>query len=409
MVTGKISASDSAEEQAGRAKDADVATERASGAVAPVANTIVVPAGQASGSGAPAGRAGDGDVATGQASGSGAPAGQAGGSGAPGGRGRGGFSPLLQNLITYAVAAAIIWYAARGVSWTQVADAAGSARVWLFVAASLGGFLCWFAGETIMYSRLFSYFYGPTKPRELLPTMSAVYFLQIVNSYVASSAFVLFLHTRKRVPWMKGVGTLLFQAYLDVTLISILMLVAIMMVPTSPIRLGLDYGAGALVAACIIASFFLLWGARLGSGNWLRWIYDRPTFASFRLARPPLYRKILAIRFVIFLGVGFSLYGQFVSFHIPIPLAQVLALTPFIVAIGNSPFSPGGIGTTQLIFILGFARFAAKEELFALSLAVTAFNLLVRIPMSVFMAKPLADEAVEVQRELITEPKFGQV
>ena len=332
-----------------------------------------------------------------------------GGSGAQGGRGRGGFSPLLQNLITYAVAAAIIWYAARGVSWTQVADAAGRARVWLFVAASLGGFLCWFAGETLMYSRLFSYFYGPTEPRELLPTMSAVYFLQIVNSYVSSSAFVLFLHTRKRVPWMRGVGTLLFQAYLDVMLISILMLVAIVMVPTSPIRLGLDYGAGALVAACIIASFFLLWGARLGSGNWLRWLYDRPTFASFRLARPPLYRKILAIRFVIFLGVGFSLYGQFVSFHISIPLAQALALTPFMLAIGNSPFSPGGIGTTQLIFILGFARFAAKEELFALSLAVTAFNLLVRIPMGVFMAKPLADEAVEVQRELITDRTLGQV
>jgi hypothetical protein len=379
MVTRNISASDSLEVPAGRASDAEVSSERGKGSVAPVSSTVAVQAGRASDAVSPAAR------------------------------GSGGISPVLQNLITYAVAAAIIWYAARGVSWTAVADAAGRARLWLFVAASLGGFLCWFLGETLMYSRLFSYFYGPTEPRELLPTMSAVYFLQIINSYVASSAFVLFLHTRKRVPWMRGVGTLLFQAYLDVMLISILTLAAIVMVPTSPIRLGLDYAASALVAACLIASFFLWWGALLGSGNWLRWIYDRPTFASFRLARPPLYSKILAIRLLIFLGVGFSLYGQFVSFHIPIPLAQALALTPFIVAIGNSPFSPGGIGTTQLIFILGFARFAAKEELFALSLAVTAFNLVVRIPMGVFMGKPLADEAVEVQRELITEHTFGQV
>jgi Lysylphosphatidylglycerol synthase TM region len=397
MVTRNISASDSLEVQAGRASNAEVSSERGKGSVAPVSSTVAVLAGRASDAISPAAR-GSSVVA---------PVSET--VARPTGRGSGGISPVLQNLITYAVAAAIIWYAARGVSWTAVADAASRARLWLFVAASLGGFLCWFAGETLMYSRLFSYFYGPTEPRELLPTMSAVYFLQIINSYLASSAFVLFLHTRKRVPWMRGVGTLLFQAYLDVLLISILMLAAIVMVPTSPIRLGLDYAAGALVAAGFIASFFLWWGARLGSGNWLRWIYDRPTFASFRLARPPLYSKILAIRLGIFLGVGFSLYGQFVSFHIPIPLAQALALTPFIVAIGNSPFSPGGIGTTQLIFILGFARFAAREELFALSLAVTAFNLVVRIPMGVFMGKPLAEETVEVQRELITEPTLGQV
>ena len=101
-------------------------------------------------------------------------------------------------------------------------------------------------------------------------------------------------------------------------------------------------------------------------------------------------------------GSGLALYGQFVSFHIEIPLMQTLALTPFIVAIGNSPFSPGGIGTTQLVFTLAFARFAGKDDLFALSLAVTAFNLLVRIPMGLAMGAPLVDEAVEVKSELGT-------
>jgi Lysylphosphatidylglycerol synthase TM region len=327
----------------------------------------------------------------------------------PTGRARGSIFPVLQNLVTYSVAAAIVWYAARGVSWTQVAAAASRATIGLFAVASLSGFLCWFVGETVMYSCLFSYFYEPTGRRELLPTMSAVYFLQIINSYVASSAFVLFLHTRKRVPWMTGVGTLMFQAYIDVMLISILVVLAIVMVPTSPIRLGLEYAVGGLIAASFIASFFLFWGACLSSDNWLRWIYDRPTFASFRIARPPLYSRLFAIRFLIFLGVGLSLYGQFASFHIRIPLAQTLALTPFIVAIGNSPFSPGGIGTTQLIFTVGFARFSAREDLFALSLAVTGFNLMVRIPVGVFMGKPLADEAVAVQRELITKRTGGHV
>jgi uncharacterized membrane protein YbhN (UPF0104 family) len=86
---------------------------------------------------------------------------------------------------------------------------------------------------------------------------------------------------------------------------------------------------------------------------------------------------------------------------------QTLALTPFIVAIGNSPISPGGIGTTQLVFTLAFARFASKDDLFALSLAVTAFNLLVRIPMGLAMGAPLVEEAVEVKSEFAIKRGVG--
>jgi uncharacterized membrane protein YbhN (UPF0104 family) len=309
---------------------------------------------------------------------------------------------VLQNLVAYTVAAAIVYYAARSVSWRLVIDASSYATLWLFLGASLGGFLCWFMGDTILYSRLFSYFHGPTGARELLPTMASVYFLQLINSYVASGAYVLFLHARKRVPWITGGCTLMFQAYIDVILLAMLSLWAIALVPTSPIRPGRNYAAGVLGAGCLIASFWLFWGARLNRGNWLRWIYERPSGVSFRMARPSHYIKLLAIRFLISLGAGFALWGQLASFHIRIPLAEVLALTPLIVAIGNSPFSPGGIGTTQLVFTIGFARFAGKSDLFALSLAVSAFNLLVRIPMGLAMGAPL-EEAVEVKRELTTE------
>jgi uncharacterized membrane protein YbhN (UPF0104 family) len=281
--------------------------------------------------------------------------------------------------------------------------------LWIFAGASLGGFLCWFIGETVLYSRLFSYFHAPTREVELLPTMAAVCFLQIVNSYVASGAFVLFLHVRKRVPWIMGGCTLLFQGYVDALLLATLSLLAITLVPTSPIRQGLRYAAGVLGAGCLIASFWLIWGAKLRTGNWLRWIYERPSMVSFRMARPSHYIKLLSIRFLIVLGTGLTLYGQFVSFHIGVPLMQTLALTPLIVAIGNSPISPAGIGTTQLVFTLAFARFAGKDDLFALSLAVTAFNLLVRIPMGLAMGAPLVEVAVEVESELVTKRKAGEI
>jgi uncharacterized membrane protein YbhN (UPF0104 family) len=314
---------------------------------------------------------------------------------------------LVQNLVAYAIAAAIVCYAARGVSWRQVVDATSHATLWIFVIASLSGFLFWFIGESVLYSRLFSYFHAPTGVTELLPTMAAVYFLQIVNSYVASGAFVLFLHVQKRAPWIMAGCTLLFQAYLDAMLLAALALIAMVLVPTSPIRLGLGYAAGALGAGCLIASFFLVWGKRLSIGIWLRRIYQLPSMESFRMARPSQYFELFGIRLLIVLGAGFALYGQFVSFHIGISLAQTLALTPFIVAIGNSALSPGGVGTTQLVFTLAFARFASKDALFALSLAVTVFNFIVRIPMGLAMRAPLAEEAVELESGFTPKYRIG--
>src|SRR4029077_7714015 len=79
---------------------------------------------------------------------------------------------VVQNLVAYTIAAAIVLYAARGVSWGQVVGAGSHASVWVFVIASFGGFLCWFVGETILYSRLFTYFHGRTGVVELLPTMA---------------------------------------------------------------------------------------------------------------------------------------------------------------------------------------------------------------------------------------------
>jgi uncharacterized membrane protein YbhN (UPF0104 family) len=316
---------------------------------------------------------------------------------------------VLQTAVAYTIAAVIVYYAAHRVSWSRVLDASREATLWLFLGASAGGFLCWFIGDTLQYSRLFSYFHGPTGPRQLLATMASVYFLQLINSNVAGGAYLLFLHARKRVPWITAGCTLMFQGYIDVMLLAVLSLLAIALVPTSPIRPGRDFAAGVLGAGCLIASFWLLWGARLNHGTWLRWLYERPSMASFRMARPSHYITLLAIRLLICLAAGCALYGQLASFHIRVPLSQVAALTPLIVAIGNSPFSPGGIGTTQLVFTIGFAGFAGKSDLFALSLAVSGFNLLVRIPMGLAMRAPL-EEAVELGREFTTERvKAGNV
>jgi uncharacterized membrane protein YbhN (UPF0104 family) len=306
---------------------------------------------------------------------------------------------LLQNVVAYTIAIAIVWYVARGISWAQINDAATGATLWLFICVSFAGFLCWFLGETILYSYLFSFFHGRTRPVELLPTMGAMYFLQIINSLVASSVLVLFLHTRKRIPWMTAGCTLLFLAYVDVMLLLTLSILSILVMPTSVLRPGLYYALGVVGAGCFVGSFFLFWGGHLSSVNSFRWIYERPSMLTFRQARPSHFIRLATIKFLICLTAGLALYGQFVSFHVRIPLVQALALSPLIVAIGNSPFSPGGFGTTQILFTFGFAAFAGRGELFTLSLAVSVFNLLIRIPFGLAITRPLGEVEKPVSDE----------
>jgi uncharacterized membrane protein YbhN (UPF0104 family) len=316
---------------------------------------------------------------------------------------------LLHNSIAYAIAIAIVWYAARGVSWTQIARALGHATLWLFICASSAGFLCWFIGETLLYSRLFTFFHGPTRSSELLPTMGAMYFLQIVNSWVAGGALLLFLHSRKRVPWMTAGCTLLFQAYVDAMTLATLSVFSILLLPASVLRPGLWYAIGVVLGGCLIGWFFLGWGKWLNPGNPLRWIHDLTSMMTFRLARPSQFIRLAAIRSALCAVTGLTLYGQFVSFHLQVPLIQALALSPIIVAIGNSPFSPGGIGTTQLVLIFGFAAFAGKGDLFAISLAITVFNLLVRIPMGLAMREPImeTEELANEQSKLAATLQAG--
>ena len=134
---------------------------------------------------------------------------------------------VVRNCLAYAIAVAIVCYAARGVSWRQVAGAGSHATLWIFAVASLGGFLCWFIGETVLYSCLFSYFHAPRPERSNYFHDGRGLFLQIVNSYVASGVFVLFLHARKRVPWIMSGCTLLFEGYVVASLLATLSLLVI--------------------------------------------------------------------------------------------------------------------------------------------------------------------------------------
>jgi uncharacterized membrane protein YbhN (UPF0104 family) len=298
----------------------------------------------------------------------------------------------FQNLFVYCIAAAIIWYVARDVSINDLIRGFSQANLWLFIPASVLGFLIWFVGETILFARLFTYFHKPTSFREMIQPNAAQYFLELVNLAVASGALIFFLHRRKGVPWLAGGCTLMFQGLLDVAILAAMALAAAGVVPTSQIRVGVPYAAAALLGLCAIAAIFLWWKPERGLGLW---IYERPSLISFRLARPIHYLKLTLIRTPIFVLQGFVIYWQLLSFGVRVPLIQVFALTPAVVLIGGLPVTPVGIGPLQAIVVGGFSAYGSKTALLATSLAVSGINVAFRIPLGWGAAGAFAHEVRE--------------
>jgi uncharacterized membrane protein YbhN (UPF0104 family) len=287
----------------------------------------------------------------------------------------------------YAIAVALIWYAARGAHVADVLAALSKADVWLFVPVSFAGFLMWFFGETLLFARLFSYFHKPTRFRELLSANAAQYFLQLANVAVASAALIVFLNRRKGVSWSTAGLTLMFQGLLDFALLAALSLLAVCLGLNSPLTLAAPFAAAVLAAGTLVALSLRWWRPKLRAAKWL---YELPSLSTFRAARLSHYLRLSLIRVPIFLAEGLVLYGQLRSFHINISFVQATLFSPVALLVGSLPLAPAGLGTTQLVFVKGLARFAPGSDLLAASLAISFISLLWRLPLALVVVRSVA-------------------
>jgi len=194
----------------------------------------------------------------------------------------------------------------------------------------------------------------------------------------------------------------LFQGLLDIALLAAMALIGAVLVPSSPIRVGVPYAVGALLVLSAIAATFLWWRPTRGLG---RWLYERRSLISFRSAQPRHYLKLALIRTPIFAAQGFVIYGQLWSFHVQMPLAHAFALTPAVLAIGGLPVTPVGLGPLQAVVVGGFSAFGSRSSLLAASLAISAINMALRIPLGLGTAGAFAHEVREGAGQPQSEPE----
>lgn len=295
----------------------------------------------------------------------------------------------LRDGLAYGLAAAILVFLARGISLAQFESILRQANPWWFLLACAGSFVFWFFGETVLYSKLFSYFHVPTSFREMLSANAAQYFLQAINQVAGGAALVLFMRRRKGVPMFSGGATLVFLGLIDFLVMALMGLVAALLVPSS--WLGREWYYPAILAAgiCLVAWF---WLRGRPSSALLRWIYDRPSLLSFRRARVSHYVRLILIRVVIFTAQGFALYFQLRSFGVHAPLVQVLAFEPAELFLSALPITPAGLGVLQAVLILGFHSYGTRAAILTVGLAISTMGIMMRLPLGFGTAGAFARE-----------------
>ena len=291
--------------------------------------------------------------------------------------------PAARAALSYTAAAAIIWWLLRGVDLTELAKNLSGADLRVFLPVVLATFLCWFFGENLLYSRLFSYFHAEISFVEMLPVNSVFYSLQIVNGGVGAGAMVLMLHKRKGVSWLEGGFAMIFQGFIDFQLQLLMTLAAGLWIGAAPLGLNLAAVGAAALAWWLPVSFWLRGRPALEAA---RRLYDWAPMACFRKAGLRHYLVLMAIRAPMFLMQGLSLYLALRSFGVRAPLGTVLAVNPAIILLKSLPFAPLGLGSEQAGIVYGLRAFAPKETLLAMSLSASALNVLFRLVVAALAA-----------------------
>lgn len=302
-------------------------------------------------------------------------------------------SARTKTLLAYGAAGAIIWFVSRGISLAAIRNAISHAHLALFLCTTAAALAVWLLGETLLFSRLFTYFHRRTGFREVLIPNATQYFLQIVNLAVAHSAMILLLSRRKGVPLLTACCTMLFQGFVDFQVLVLMALAGLALTPSFPVR-GTSLYLFAVLAALCLASWF--WMRGRPASSLARYVYDLPAMSAFRRARPWHYVRLVALRAPIFALQGLVLYLQMLAFHIHVPIGLVVALTPLIMLVTSIPVTPVGLGSEQAAILLCFHSFGTRADLLALSLAVSLTNLIFRMALGVGLVKPLISSMHEV-------------
>jgi len=249
---------------------------------------------------------------------------------------------VLAWAITVAALLWLFWKTPIGQVWASV----GRAASWTLPVVLVAVILVYVADSFAMW-KTFAWFLARLPFRDVLIVRGATYLLAAINYSVGQGAIVYFVHRARGVPIRRGVATVLL-----IMGTNVLVLLAL-------VTLGLVFGSerppGLVPVVSVAWAGLAVYVVVVAVAP--RWLRSRPIFDVLLSAGLAGHLKAMAVRLPhIAALIAFNLSALW-GFGVAVPLATAITALPVVMFIAVLPISVQGLGTTQAVMVLFFARF----------------------------------------------------
>lgn len=252
-------------------------------------------------------------------------------------------------LVTIGLLSYLFWRTPVEEVWAALHNAAW----WAAPAVVLCSLLVYLADSLAIW-KIFTWFVAPLRFREALVVRGATYFLGVVNYTLGQGAIVYFLHRNKQVPVRRAAAGVLFT--MGINVIVLLALASGGLLAGAEVPAVLRTVVGTVWAALAFYVVLLVWRPPFLRG--LPVVDLGVLFAAGLTGHLKALGARLPHVAALLLLSWLSLY----AFGVKLPASAALFYLPVVYFVAVLPISIQGLGTSQLLMVQFFARFAADGE-----------------------------------------------
>ncbi len=295
---------------------------------------------------------------------------------------RGKFRRALRKWLPWIVTVLIFVYLFERISVEKVLLAVQKADLVLFLPPLIFFVLFYYFWDSLVNSRLFTWFGVPTGYREMLPVRGATYLFIVLNYMVGQGGLGLVMNRWKKISISRATTIVIFGLYMDFFTLLALSAAGAFRLPDVDLAMFFTAEeAGHLVRFLTIswAVFFLhfLFHKKIiNRYERLQWVRKITVLNSFHEAPFARYIKLGALKSVQ-LGAGIICnYIALRAFGVNVPLLEFAVMMPLVWLIGSIPVTVMRMGTIQAAMIWLVGRYAEGADPELVKAQVLAFSLL---------------------------------
>jgi hypothetical protein len=274
---------------------------------------------------------------------------------------------MRKNLTRWAawlITAGLLVLLFRKIPVAEVTAAVRGAAPWT-IPVGLGAVTAIYLCDSFAIWKTFGWFLARLSFARVLVVRGGTYLLAAINYNVGQGAIVYFVHRATGTPVLRGVATVLLIMGVNVLALLFLTSVGLAVAPEIPHVVGVIAAvawAGLVVYAVVVAVR-------------PRWLAARPIFDVLLSAGLGGHLRALVVRLPHIASLIFFQIAMLRALHVPVPLVQAIVALPVVFFVAVLPISVQGLGPTQGMMVLFFARYATGAQVVAASLVGQAISL----------------------------------